>query len=82
LLQKSPEPNEATYYSRPRDRRIGGLDLEGELDFSEFSGLKKLLIFTQPNLTLVKGLEKCLNLLLLDIRECERLENIFTCFDQ
>jgi len=80
-LQKSPQPNENTHYSQPNDRRIGNLDLAGEIDFSEFTGLEKLLIFTQPNLTLIKGLENCSHLNLIDIRECEQVK-VFTYFDR
>ncbi|CAI2194709.1 13319_t:CDS:2, partial [Funneliformis geosporum] len=50
-------------YTRPEDTRFGEIDLEGELDLSDFINLNMLFIEGQPNLTKVIGLEKCEKLL-------------------
>ena len=69
-MQKATYLDPNGYYTSPRDLRIGNLDLVGEIDFAGFTNLKVLCIIEQTNLTFIKGLEECLNLMEVKLNSC------------
>ena len=54
-LRSGPESGENTIYTQPQDRRFGNLNLTGELDLSDFTGLDHLGILQLNNLTAIKA---------------------------
>jgi hypothetical protein len=72
--------NDKRYFRDPSDMRFGELDLAGELDLSDFTGLTCLCIDKQPNLTKCK-IENLTSLARFSFTDCPNLQPPFTFLD-